>query len=397
VTATTVPLGELVDVVAGGTPKRSNPRYFGGEIPWVKIGDLLQGTVVNTEESISELGLKSCSAKLLPAGTLLLSIFATIGRTAVLGVDAATNQAIVGLKITSPSRVDRDFLRRYLDYSSVNLAEKGRGVAQANINLSILRSHPVPVPPIEEQRRIASILDAADALRAKRRQTLEKLNALARSIFIDKFGPRLIPPVDPRGRTDVHEKGWTRQKLIEVAEIATGHTPDRKVSEYWNGNISWVNLNEIRDHDGRVCFGTEARITEPGINNSSAVVLPQGTVCFSRTASIGFVTIMGIPMSTSQDFVNWICSDQLNPRYLMDAFVLSRQVLRGSSDGSTHKTIYMRDAERFTVLVPPKSIQDEYARLVEVIDSYRSKLETQSASLDTLFSSLQYRAFRGEL
>ena len=199
-----MPLGELADVVSGGTPKRSESSFFDGDIPWVKIGDMLQGTVTSTQESITDLGLSSSSAKLLPAGTLLLSIFATIGRTAVLGIDAATNQAIAGLKVRDSSGVDRHYLRRYLEYASEGLANQGRGVAQANINLSILRSHEVPLPPIEEQRRIAAVLDAADALRTKRRQALAKLDSLTQAIFIDIFGD---PIANPRGWENVQLGG----------------------------------------------------------------------------------------------------------------------------------------------------------------------------------------------
>ena len=198
-TVPTVLLGELADVVSGGTPKRSEPSFFGGDIPWVKIGDMLQGTVTSTEESITKAGLTGSSAKLLPAGTLLLSIFATIGRAAVLGIDAATNQAIAGLMIRDSSSVDRNYLRRYVEFASEGLANQGRGVAQANINLSILRSHAVPVPSIEKQRRIAAVLDAAEALRAKRRQAIAKFNTLTQAIFIDMFGNEcleLVPLAD---------------------------------------------------------------------------------------------------------------------------------------------------------------------------------------------------------
>ena len=133
-------LGELCNVIAGGTPSRGHPEFYDGKIPWVKISDMLQGTVLRTEETISQLGLANSAAKLLPAGTILISIFATVGRTAVLGVEAATNQAIAGVIPKHMQTVSPAFLRLFLDYSVSDLIAKARGGAQLNINGKILKS-----------------------------------------------------------------------------------------------------------------------------------------------------------------------------------------------------------------------------------------------------------------
>ena len=191
-----VKLGDACDVIAGGTPKRSEPRYWDGDIPWVKISDMLQDRITQTGEAITQAGLKGSAAKLLPAGTLLVSIFATIGRTAVLECEAATNQAIVGLIPRDEGQFDHRFLEYSLQQKTEELGRKARGVAQANINGTILKATELPLPPLAEQKRIAGILDAADALRAKRRESLSQLDTLLQSTFLDMFGD---PVTNPKG------------------------------------------------------------------------------------------------------------------------------------------------------------------------------------------------------
>lgn len=281
-------------------------------------------------------------------------------------------------------------------------------VAQANsratganlprLSPSALAELRIPLPPFPEQRRIAEILDKSNALRSKRRAALARLNTLTQSIFLDMFGGRLdAPPVDTRVDRAHLPRGFSWELLANVARLATGHTPDRERSEYWNGGIPWISLTDIRSLDGVVAAVTLQNVTPLGIKKSSAVLLPKGTVCFSRTASVGFVTVMGREMATSQDFMNWVCGPTLDPTYLMWALIMSRNRLLALSSGSTHRTIYMRVVEQFRVLVPPIDLQREFAQRVTGVEASKAKVGASVTQLDSLFASLQHRAFRGEL
>ncbi len=277
------------------------------------------------------------------------------------------------------------------------ITKSARGVAQPGVNATTLKALRIPLPPLPEQRRIAEILDKADTLRAKRRAALAQLDTLTQSIFLDMFGFSSQTPVTASDKLQDHPKGWRWELLTDVAELATGHTPDREVSSYWNGDIPWISLTDIRELDGRIAADTRQQVTQLGIKNSSAVCLPPGTVCFSRTASIGFVTVMGREMATSQDFVNWIPGPRLDSTYLMWALIASRPQLRALSAGSTHKTIYVRVVEHFRALIPPVDIQKEFARRISCIARVKAAYEDSLAQLDTLFASVQQRAFSGEL
>ena len=106
--------------------------------------------------------------------------------------------------------------------------------------------------------------------------------------------------------------GWKWLKLTDITKLESGHTPSRRHPEYWNGSIPWLCLTDARPNHGSVIDDTSEHTNALGIANSSARVLPKDTVCLSRTASVGYVVVMGREMATSQDFVNWVCSEKLN-------------------------------------------------------------------------------------
>lgn len=167
--------------------------------------------------------------------------------------------------------------------------------------------------------------------------------------------------------------GWRWHKLTDIARLESGHTPSRSRSDWWGGNVSWISLTEIRALDGQWVESTKLRTNEAGIANSAARILPRGTVCFSRTASVGFVTIMAQPMATSQDFANWVCGNQLDPEFLMYALICSRDTLRELATGATHKTIYMPTLEQFHLCAPEI---DEQRRIAARIKAQLAEVET---------------------
>lgn len=152
-------LGDVADWGAGGTPSRSEPSFYGGKIPWIKSGELNSRYITTTEESITEEAIKSSSAKIFPAGSVAIAMYgATIGKTAILGVDASTNQACaVGVPIES--LIGKTFLYRLLQREKEAFIEKGKGGAQPNISQAVIKAHEIGLPPLAEQTRIAAKLD----------------------------------------------------------------------------------------------------------------------------------------------------------------------------------------------------------------------------------------------
>ena len=173
-----VRLNDISSITSGGTPARTNSSFWNGNIPWVKIGDIRNKYISTTEEKISERGLNSSSAKIFPRGTILYTIFATIGTVGILNIDAATNQAVAG--VTFFGEYSRDYMYYVLIGLKDILVSKGKGMAQMNINLTILKNTPIPIPPLAEQKRIVEKIEELMPLiedYGKAEEQLSKLNA----------------------------------------------------------------------------------------------------------------------------------------------------------------------------------------------------------------------------
>lgn len=181
--------------------------------------------------------------------------------------------------------------------------------------------------------------------------------------------------------------GWRWERLSEIARLESGHTPSRREPSYWGGDVAWLSLKDIRSLDGPFVCDTEDHPTAKGVANSSARILPAGTVAFCRTASVGKVAILGREMATSQDFVNWVCSDALDPKYLYWALRASQSLFDKEKTGTTHKTIYMPTLERFAVLLPELPEQKRIAAILENADSARRKRRQTILLTDKLLRS----------
>ena len=181
-------LESLCKIASGGTPSRSKKEYWdGGDVPWIKIGNIKSKVVSNADEYITEAGLNNSSAKLFKKGTILYTIFATLGEVGILDFDACTNQAIAGVSIEKPEEITADYLYYYLKSKKAEVNKIGRGVAQNNINLSILRKFLIPMRAIEEQKTIVNSLNKIESIIEKQKQQLEQLNNLIKARFVEMF------------------------------------------------------------------------------------------------------------------------------------------------------------------------------------------------------------------
>ena len=252
-----VRLNSISNIEAGGTPERHNPNYWNGEIPWVKIGDISSKYVTQTSEKITKAGLDNSSAKVFPAGTLLYTIFATIGTVGILKIDAATNQAIAG--ITAYTGIYLEYLYLVaLGLKSILVAQ-AHGMAQLNINQTILKQAPIPLPPFAEQKRIVAkieeLLPYIDRYE-KAWSKLEDFNKrfpgdLQKSLLQMAIQGKLVDhrPEEGTGEELYRQIQFEKQRFIKSGKIKKENplpeiTPDEipfDIPESWK----WVRIGKI--------------------------------------------------------------------------------------------------------------------------------------------------------
>jgi type I restriction enzyme S subunit len=439
--------GEISEIVGGGTPAASDPTNFDDAgMPWITPADLsdYSGTYISRgRRSLSAKGLASSSARVLPTGAVLFSSRAPIGYCVIAANPISTNQGFKSLVLKS--NVLPEYVRHYLLASVAYIEGMASGTTFKEISGSRMAEVLIPIPPLAEQRRIVARIEAlfarirqarADLLRItslSERYRLTVLRAALRGELTadwrsrvgalepaERLVARTPAPSQPRGGREATDEvipgvaalsvnhprtepppGWTWVPLLRLARQESGHTPSRSVAAYWNGDIPWIGIRDAGAHHGGVIQDTAQHVTQAGLDNSSARLLPAQTVCLSRTASVGYVVVMGRPMATSQDFVTWTCSSALLPDFLKYALLAEGDDIRRFGKGSTHTTIYFPEIRALHICLPPLAEQHEIVRLLDqalpATANATHDADRAFILLDQLERSILGLAFRGEL
>lgn len=381
-------LNDVADWGSGGTPKRSVREYFGSEIPWLSIADLNDGVVTEAKESLTKEGLANSSAKLVPAGTLFIAMYGSIGKLGIAGREMATSQAIAFAKPRTDV-VDRRYLFHFLLAQRAKFQLRGRGGTQMNIGQADLKAWPIPLPELAEQRRISDILDKADALRAKRREAIDCLDALRQSTFHEMFG---LP--------SQNNLGWpivSIGSLLISAEYGTSEKSEK------TGTIPVLRMGNLT-YEGHLKL-TDLKYLAEGSEAIEKFLLSRGDVVFNRTNSPDLVGKTALfneadPYSFAGYLIRLRCGADLDPQYLTSFMNTpdTKAKLRSMCKSIVGMAnINAKEVKAMSIMHPPIELQKDFARRIAGIELLKSKHRAQLAELDELFYSLQCRAFKGEL
>jgi type I restriction enzyme S subunit len=371
-------LDSLCKVASGGTPSRSKKEYWdGGDIPWIKIGNIKSKVVSNADEYITEAGLNNSSAKLFKKGTILYTIFATLGEVGILDFDACTNQAIAGISIEKTEEITTDYLYYYLKSKKAEVNQIGRGVAQNNINLSILRKFSIPMRDIDEQKTIVDSLNKVESIIEKQKRQLEQLDELIKARFVEMFGD-----------------GFETTELRNICKTTSGGTPSTKNPDYYNGTIPWVTTTALGPNH---INGTKAKayISEEAVANSATKIIPSGSILFGIRVGVGKTSINDVDICTNQDIVaimdvNETKFSKLFIKHVLDA---NRAHYDSLKKGATILGITSDDLKNTLIPLAPIKAQKDFETFVEQVDKSKFAVQKSLEKTQLLFDSLMQEYF----
>lgn len=385
----TVALGDIANWGSGGTPLRSVREYFGAGLPWLSIADLNDGLVGDAKESLTPLGIEHSSAKPVPPGTLLVAMYGSIGKLGIAARELCTSQAIA-FAIPDTRRVDTRYLFHFLLSERPRLQSRGRGGTQSNIGQGDLKAWQMPLPPLPEQRRIAAILDGADAMRAKRRTAIQRLDELTQSIFLDMFGD---PATNP--------KGWPMKTLGALLTFQQ-YGPRFYNEAYADDGIRIVRITDL-DESGVLRFVDMPRMLVSA-EDEAKYRLHSGDLIFARTgATVGKVALIG-PNDPPCIAGAYFIVMRFDPKRVAPGYALAvlmapsvRAIVSRRSRQAAQQNFSGPGLRALPMPLPPIALQREFIHRLAGVDRVKKSHITSLTALETLFASLQHRAFQGEL
>lgn len=385
-----VKLKDCCTVVGGATPKRNIPEYWDSkDVPWVTPKDIskLSNKVLNdAPEYISQLGFDKCATSLLPKGAVLLTSRAPIGNVAIAGRDMCTNQ---GFKSLVPSdQVDSTYLYYCMLWHSSMLEALGNGATFKEVSKKIVEEFEIPLPPLDEQKRIAAILDKADAIRQKRKQAIALADEFLRSVFLEMFGDPVTNP-----------KGWEVKELAEVASSQLGKMLSKHAKEGINSKKYIRNAN-VRWREIDVSDLSEMDFTEKEINKFA---LLDGDLLVCEGGEVGRCAIW-----TGQESDCYyqkalhrvrVKPDILTPYYLQEYFywMARKGGLLHSVSEVTFSHLTGERLKTLKVPLPPIKLQKQFEAIYGGYIETLGRLGLAARTDNDLFNALSQKAFSGQL
>ena len=386
-------LSDLGEIVGGGTPSTKNESYYGGHIAWITPKDLstLRGRFISRgERNITIEGLKNSAARLLPPNSILFTSRAPIGYVAIAKNEVCTNQ---GFKSIVPNEnADYLFLYYLLVYNRKRIENMGSGTTFKEVSGSVMKEITVSVPTdIEEQRAIARILGSLYDKIENNNAINQRLEQIAQSIFKSWF-------VDFEPFGGEMPSDWQEGTISDLGEVVGGSTPSKGKSEYYtHQGIAWITPKDLSVQNRKFISCGAIDITEHGLRNSSAKLMPRGTVLFSSRAPIGYIAIASNELCTNQGFKSIVPKKSVGTAYVYYFLLENLQTIENMASGSTFKEVSGSTMKTIPAIIPDENTLRRFQEICNGIFEMQEQLETENTQLAEIRDTLLPLLMSGEL
>lgn len=379
-------LGDYIQLIGGGTPNKKNETYWGGSIPWMSVKDLKSDYVSSTVDSITQLGVDNSSTKIIPAGSLIIATRMAVGKVIVTEIETAINQDLKAIRILGD--IDKNFLFYVFKSKQSYFEIIATGATVKGIKINAIADLKIPLPPLPQQKKIAAILDAADAYRQKTKALIAKYEELAQSLFLEMFGDPVRNPM-----------GWEKVALKSFGEITTGNTPSRKNEAFYSSRfIEWVKTNNISSSEIYVTKGKEY-LSKEGLANGRSV--EKGSLLVTCIAgsinSIGRSALTDRKVAFNQQINAIEPNKEVSSLFLYHLFRLSIGYIQDHATFGMKRMLSKGEFQKILMIKPPYNFQNQFAERVQAIESQKAQAQASLAQAEDLFNCLLQKAFKGEL
>ena len=385
-----IKLKDAFELQIGKTPSRNKSEYWNGVYKWVSISDIGNSRkyVYSTRELITDKGIIDSGIKVIPKGTVIMSFKLSIGKTAITTEDMYTNEAIVAFIDKKKIPIDIDYLY-YLCSGSNWMQGVNKAVMGLTLNKATLLEKEINIPNIKIQKKCAGNLDKIDRIIDLKKQQLDQLDLLTRSLFIEMFGNPMSNP-----------KEWKKKKCKNIlTKIGSGATPQGGSESYKEEGISLIRSMNV--HNGRFESKDLAYIDEKQAQKLDNVNIKENDVLINITgASVARCCIVPsdvIPARVNQHVSVLRCSDMVNSIFLCYQIINDsyQNLLKkiGTSGGATREAITKKQIEDLEVILPPLELQNKFANFVRGTDKSKLAVKKSLEELEILKKSLMQKYF----
>ena len=385
-------LGEVCTIVSGSTPKTSVTSYWDGNIKWITPAELNEDTfyIMDSVRHITEEGKEKTGLSYLPTGTVILSSRAPIGKTAIAGCKMCCNQGFKNL-ICSDA-VYNEYLYFFLKSKTDYLNSLGRGATFKEISKSIVENIEIPLPEVNQQKEIAEKFKKLEQLISLRKQQLAKLDELVKARFVEMFGDSVantknFPSTTLETVMTVFPQNGLYKPQTDYVQDDTG-IPILRIDAFYNGKVTnWNTLKRL------ICSETEI----------DRYLLKENDIVINRVNSIEYLGkcahIVGLKEKTvfESNMMRFHMDEKkVNAVYVTEVLCtedIYRQILRRAKKSVNQASINQEDVKGLEILVPPLSLQNQFAAFVERVDQQKQTVQQSLEKLELMKKALMQEYF----